>query len=61
MKRYKKPEPKWPWRDYLTDDERATLARADAAKAAWQKLNKGRAEIQNRALQRAKYAAQACR
>lgn len=61
MKRYERPKPKWPWRDYLTAEERAILAKADAAKAAWEKLNKGRASIQNRALQRAKYAAQAHR
>ena len=48
---------KWPWRDYLTDDERAILAKADAAKAKWQRLNLARASITNRAIQRAKYHA----
>ena len=53
---YRKPEPKWPWRDFLTDQERATLQQADEAKAHWQALNAARAKIVNRALQRAKYA-----
>ncbi len=51
-------EPKWAWRDFLTDDERLTLGRADAAKEEWLRLNKERAAITNRAIQRAKYAAQ---
>ena len=55
---YSPCEPKWPWRDFLTNDERFTLGRADAAKEAWLLLNKERATITNRAIQRAKYAAQ---
>ncbi len=51
-------EPKYPWRDFLTNDERFTLGRADAAKEEWLRLNKERAAITNRAIQRAKYAAQ---
>lgn len=50
-------KPKWDWRAYLTADETATLERADAAKAEWQRLNQTRAMITNRAIQRAKYAA----
>ena len=50
-------DPKWKWRDYLTDDEAEILAAADKAKAEWMKLNQQRAGIQNRAIQRAKYAA----
>lgn len=45
-----------PWREYLTKDERAELDRADEAKRRWQKLNRARAGIVNRAIQRAKYA-----
>ncbi len=54
---YEKRKPKWDWRSYLTADELAVLAKADKAKAAWLKLNKERAGITNRAIQRAKYAA----
>lgn len=50
-------QPKWDWRAYLTDAERENLAVADAAKAEWQRLNRARAQITNRAIQRAKYAA----
>jgi hypothetical protein len=53
---YEKREPKWNWRDYLTAEELAILAAADKAKAVWLKLNKERAGITNRAIQRAKYA-----
>ena len=52
---YERSEPKWPWRDYLTEDEAETLRRADEAKAEWQRLNGERASITNRAIQRAKY------
>lgn len=45
-----------PWRDYLTDDERAIIESADAAKLAWQALNDRRAGVVNRACQRARYA-----
>lgn len=54
---YEKRKPKWDWRAYLTADELAVLERADKAKTAWLKLNKERAGITNRAIQRAKYAA----
>ena len=54
---YEKRKPKWDWRAYLTADELVVLERADRAKAAWLKLNKERAGITNRAIQRAKYAA----
>lgn len=48
-------KPTWPWRDFLTDGERQVLEAADNAKAEWQRLNKERAAITNRAIQRAKY------
>lgn len=48
---------KWNWREHLTIEELAILRAADKAKAAWLKLNKERAGITNRAIQRAKYAA----
>lgn len=54
---YEKRKPKWDWRAYLTADELAVLERADKAKTVWLKLNKERAGITNRAIQRAKYAA----
>lgn len=54
---YEKRKPKWNWRAYLTAEELAVLAKADKAKAGWLKLNKERAGITNRAIQRAKYAA----
>jgi phosphopantetheine adenylyltransferase len=52
---YEKRKPKWDWRAYLTADELAVLVAADKAKSAWLKLNKERAGITNRAIQRAKY------
>lgn len=55
---YQKRKPKWDWRSFLTAEELAILAAADRAKAAWLKLNRERAGITNRAIQRAKYAAQ---
>ena len=54
---YKRREPKWDWRSFLTVEEKAILQTADEAKAVWLKLNKERAGITNRAIQRAKYAA----
>ncbi|WLA80314.1 hypothetical protein [Bradyrhizobium elkanii] len=54
---YKKREPRWNWRAFLTAEERAILATADRAKAEWLNLNKERASITNRAIQRAKYEA----
>lgn len=54
---FERKQPKWAWREYLTDEERETLDRADEAKAAWTRLNGERASITNRAIQRAKYAA----
>lgn len=56
---YESRKPKWPWRDYLTLAEREKLAAADEAKRLWLELNKERAAITNRAIQRAKYAARA--
>lgn len=55
---YEKRKSKWDWRAYLTAEELAVLVASDKAKAAWLKLNKERAGITNRAIQRAKYAAQ---
>lgn len=52
-------KPKWPWRKFLTDEECAILAQADSAKLRWAELNRDRAAITNRAIQRAKYAARA--
>lgn len=52
----RRPAP-WPWRDYLTREERATLAKIDAAKKHWAMLNRERGLIVNRAIQRAKFAA----
>ncbi len=54
---YEKRKPKWDWRSFLNPEEMAVLAAADKAKKAWLKLNKERAGITNRAIQRAKYAA----
>lgn len=48
---------KYDWRSFLTAEEAATLAAADAAKTEWQRLNSARAAILNRAIQRAKHAA----
>lgn len=54
---WKKRAAKYPWRSFLTADEKAILERADHAKQAWLELNRERAGITNRAIQRAKYAA----
>lgn len=56
---YEKRQPKWDWRSHLTADELAVLEAADKAKERWLKLNKERASITNRAIQRAKYRATA--
>jgi hypothetical protein len=56
---WKPKKPKWPWRKFLTEEERKILRAADAAKSEWTKLNRNRAGITNRAIQRAKYAARA--
>ncbi len=53
---YKLRRPKWQWRKFLTPEEQDIIARADAAKSAWRQLNRDRAMITNRAIQRAKYA-----
>lgn len=50
-------QPKWPWRKFLTAEEKKILKRADEAKQRWLDLNRERAAITNRAIQRAKYAA----
>ena len=54
MSTWTKREPRWNWRAYLTTDEAATVARAETAKAEWQRLQAERAAIQNRAIHRAK-------
>jgi len=54
---YIKKKPKWDWRSHLTAEEKAILDTADKAKAVWLALNKERAGITNRAIQRAKYVA----
>ncbi len=52
------PRPrKWDWRAFLTEDEAAEVAAADKVKAEWQRRQALCAKIQNRAIQRAKYAA----
>jgi len=56
---YEKRKPKWDWRAHLTAEEMTVLEAADKAKERWLKLNKERASITNRALQRAKYRATA--
>jgi hypothetical protein len=50
-------DPKTPagWRAYLTAEEAAILAAADAAKAEWLKLSASRAGIVNRAIQRMRH------
>lgn len=48
---------KLPWRDFLTLEERDKLSEAADAKLHWLELNRERAAITNRAIQRAKYAA----
>ncbi|QDI82372.1 hypothetical protein E8E01_19065 [Methylorubrum populi] len=51
------PRPrKWEWRAVLTEDEAAEVAAADKAKAEWQHRQTLCTKIQNRAIQRAKYA-----
>lgn len=54
---YSRRPPKWNWRKFLTFEELTELQDAAQAKAAWLRLNKQRAAITNRAIQRAKYAA----
>lgn len=52
------PRPrKWDWRAFLTEEEAVEVAAADRAKAEWQHRQALCAKIQNRAIQRAKYAA----
>jgi hypothetical protein len=51
---WKPKQPKWNWREFLTDEERQILRSVDAAKAEWMKLNRSRAGITNRAIQRAR-------
>jgi hypothetical protein len=45
------------WRNYLTDQERETIAAMDAARENWERLSGLRPRIVNRCIQRAKYAA----
>jgi len=47
--------PLWPWRDFLTTDERAEIEAGDQAMAEAKRINRGRQLIVNRAIQRAKY------
>jgi hypothetical protein len=54
---HKLRKPKWPWRDFLTQAEINVIRRADDAKIRWLELNRERAAITNRAIQRAKHAA----
>lgn len=53
--------PKWPWRDYLTPEEAATIWVLDGdiatARKAQARASAIRAPIVNRAIQRAKYEA----
>lgn len=53
---YEPRQPKWPWRDFLTLEERDKLAEAWDAKMHSQALNRETSSIRNRAIQRAKYA-----
>ncbi len=57
MSGWSKPAQKWDWRAFLTEEEAAQVSAADAAKAEWQRFQAIRASIQNRAIQRARYAA----
>ena len=50
-------QPKWDWRAFLSRTEKEILEAADVTKREWLRLNKERAAITNRAIQRAKYAA----
>jgi hypothetical protein len=50
-------ETKWNWRDYLLPHEAALIDAVEQAKANWLELNKSRASIKNRAVQRAMYDA----
>lgn len=43
------------WRDWLTDEERAIIERADRLKAEWRHANAQVAGIMNRAVKRAWY------
>jgi hypothetical protein len=55
---YAPRKPKWDWRAFLTVEEADKLSEAWDAKQHWLALNRERAAITNRAIQRAKYAAQ---
>lgn len=61
MSGYRARKPLWPYRDFLTDEERNIIALADGARLEWERLNRDRAMITSRAIQRAKYAARAKR
>jgi hypothetical protein len=52
---YKKRALKRDYQKYLTPEERKILADADQAKETWLRLNRERAAITNRAIQRARY------
>lgn len=49
---------KWPWQDFLTDEEWEVIARADEAQEESKRLNAERALIRDRARKRAQYHAE---
>jgi hypothetical protein len=51
---YEKKKPRW--RDWMTQDERARMAKIDALESQWIPARDERQLIANRALQRARYA-----
>ena len=51
-----KKEAMWPRKDFLTVEESDIVAQAEAAKTKWLELAAQRSLIQNRAIQRAKFA-----
>lgn len=59
--RWKPRAPKWNWKAYLTKEEAVVIRRADRAQARLKRearrWSARRLPIQNRAIQRAKYAA----
>lgn len=57
MADWRKREPRIPWREFLTDGERAVIEAGDAAMERARTLNRDRPKIVNRAIQRAKYHA----
>lgn len=51
------PKRIWPWRDFLTPEERIAVLRAEEALAESRRLNIERQRIANRATHRAMHAA----